>query len=228
MTDYWINPKQEAVGVVAISDDDMSILYQLNEIGKERFRELMDSGVSLREAMLGPGEILALKDLTCVSLSPWSCCVHLEFVEKGNQGQHYLYLWNRDTFDKVVESLRQRLGHGWELKKGTAAPAQTWKNSWPIWALLLMFTVISFFAVRQFETDEAKTFEGRKGAAGRAFAEVVGRSIGSSGCLLSGFGLMALYAMWLIYQTTVPNQDQLLPVTEVNGGSPQNRSGPEG
>jgi hypothetical protein len=31
MTDYWINPKQGVESVVAISEDEMSLLYNVSE-----------------------------------------------------------------------------------------------------------------------------------------------------------------------------------------------------
>jgi hypothetical protein len=225
MADYWINPNHSAVGAIAISDREMSILYQLGDIGKQAFEDAMTEGISLRDAMVGPGEILYLHDLTSVSLSPWTCCLYLEFVEKGQPGRHCLYVWDRATYDQVVEALRHRLGPRWELRKGTENGARLWSSTWPILALVLLFTVIGFFAVRQWETGEAARFEGRRGAAGRAFAAAVGQSMSSKGWLMTGIGLMTLHAAWLIYRTTVPSQEQLLPVEESNIDSYKSRYG---
>jgi hypothetical protein len=75
--------------------------------------------------------------------------------------------------------------------------------------------------------SKAEQFTGRRGAAGRAFAAMVGKSIGSKGCLIAGFGLMTLNAVWLIYHTIVPNQEQLRPVEECSGEWPTSRRGPE-
>src|SRR5262245_8653961 len=118
MVDYWINPKREAVGVVAVSDQDMSILYQVNDDEKEFFRQAMARGVPLRQASTGPRSVLQLRDLTSVGLSPRWRCLTLAYTEAGKEHRHYLYLWDRDTYERVVDVLRRRLGPGWEIVKG--------------------------------------------------------------------------------------------------------------
>jgi hypothetical protein len=224
MTDYWINPKRGTLGVVAISDDEMSIFYMVNRTGKQQFREAMSTGTSLRHIIVGPGETLSLKDITCVWLSPWWRSVHLEYVEEGQKREHCVSLWDRDTYDKVVEVLRKRLGPGWELKKGRAKGG-TWRDIAPGVAFLLLLTVVGFWGVRQSETGEADQFRGRKGAVGRAVGAVIARSIASVGCFFTGLVLTALFAMLLLYR---PTRDQLVPVTELKDDSQQSRRGPDG
>jgi hypothetical protein len=199
MTDYWINPKQEALGIVAISEEEMSLHYQVSDRQKKEFREAMADGLSLQDAKFGGHcDIFPLSAIVSVPLSRMTCCLQLDLLQWRKSRQHYLYVWDRDTFDKVVGVLRARLGPTWEIRKGKANAARTWMHSWPIWLLLLMFTVIGFFAVRQWEAERA----------------IADSSIASLGFLISGIVLMALYALWLIYRTTVPNQDQLVPVAK--------------
>src|SRR4051812_7269747 len=91
------------------------------------------------------------------------------------------------------------------------------QSSWPIWLLLVLFTVIAFLAVGESEAGRAELFVGWKGAAARAASRAVAQSIGSLGCLAIGGGAMVAFALWLVIRTSVPHQDRLAPVAAGGG-----------